>query len=168
MKKILYSALVLSMVTFAACNKTETTTENTETTETTETAAPGQNYGEKITQENAISVAELETQMAGQDSLAIKITGEIEEVCQMKGCWVTLKMPSGEAMRVMFGEDEYFVPKDVSARSAVMEGVAYREIIPVDEQRHYLEDAGKSQEEIMAITQPDTTLTFDAKGIIIL
>ena len=168
MKKILYSVLACGIFAFAACTKSETKTETTETEKTEATAASGQSYGEKITSENAIAVADLEKNMLTKDSMEVKFTGEIEEVCQMKGCWVTVKMPSGEAMRVMFGEDEYFVPKDVSGRKAIMEGVAYRKIIPVDEQRHYLEDAGKSKEEIMAITQPDTTITFDAKGIIIL
>ncbi|MBK0402660.1 DUF4920 domain-containing protein [Adhaeribacter sp. BT258] len=168
MKKILYSALACSLFTFAACTKSETKTETTEIEKTETSANSGQSYGEKITPEGAVAAAELEKSMLAQDSMEVKFTGEIEEVCQMKGCWVTIKMPSGEAMRVMFGEDDYFVPKDVSGKNAIMQGVAYRKIIPVDEQRHYLEDAGKSKEEIMAITQPDTTITFNAKGIIIL
>ncbi|MFC5270007.1 DUF4920 domain-containing protein [Adhaeribacter terreus] len=168
MKKILYPALACSILAFAACTKSETKTETTEIEKTETSVNGGKSYGEKITPDNAIAVADLVKNMAGKDSMEVKISGEIEEVCQMKGCWVTIKMPTGEAMRVMFGEDDYFVPKDVSGKNAIMEGVAYRKIIPVDEQRHYLEDAGKSKEEIMAITQPDTTLTFDAKGIIIL
>jgi len=33
--------------------------------------------------------------------------------------------------------------------------------------RHYAEDAGKSEEEIMTITEPEYVLTFTADGVII-
>ena len=165
MKKILYSTLALGLLTFTACNKTETKTETTEKTETT--AEAGNSYGEKISPDGAIPVAELKSKMAAQDSLEVKITGQIDEVCQNKGCWVTFNMPDGKPMRVMFGEDDFFVPKDVSGRTAIVDGTAFREVVSVDEQRHYLEDAGKPKAEIEAITTPDTTLVFVAKGIII-
>lgn len=168
MKKALYTTFALAFLALGACNKTETKTETTTSETTTVATAGGKNYGEKITADGAMDAAELKTQMAGKDTLATKIKGEIVEVCQNKGCWVTINMPSGEPMRVMFGEDAYFVPKDVAGKTAIMEGKAIREVISVDEQRHYLEDAGKSKAEIEAITKADTTLTFDAKGIIIL
>jgi hypothetical protein len=169
MKKFLYSALAVAIIGITSCNKTETKTETTETeTKTETTVAEGKSYGEKITPDGAIAAADLKAQMAGKDTMSVKIKGEISEVCQKKGCWVTITMPSGEPMRVMFGEDAYFVPKDVAGKTAIMEGTAMKEVISVDEQRHYLEDAGKPKAEIEAITKPDTTLTFDAKGIIIL
>lgn len=167
MKKFLYPTLALSLLSLAACNKTETKTETTEVTKSETSANGGKSYGEKITADGAIPATELKAKMAGKDSMAVKITGEIEEVCQMKGCWVTVKTGPEETMRVKFGEDAFFVPKESSGKTAIMDGIAYIDIIPVDEQRHYLEDAGKSKAEIEAITQPDTTLTFNAKGIII-
>ena len=183
MKKILYTAFALAFLGLAACNKTETKTETTEHTETTAhseeheegsevkevgtTEDGGKIYGSNITAEGAIPVADLKTKMGEKENLDVKIKGEIVEVCQNKGCWVTVKLPSGEDMRVKFGEDAFFVPKNSSGKTAVMEGKAMKEIVSVDEQRHYLEDAGKPKAEIEAITQPDTTLTFDAKGIIV-
>ncbi|HSI91397.1 MAG TPA: DUF4920 domain-containing protein [Adhaeribacter sp.] len=171
MKKLLYTALAVTMLATTACNKTTETTETTTETASEDNlpeAKAGQTYGEAITADGAIEVAELKSKLNEQDSLVVKIKGEIDEVCQMKGCWVTLKLPNDESMRVKFGNDEFFVPKNVTGRTAVMQGVAYKDIIPVDEQRHYLEDAGKPQAEIDAITEPDTTLTFNARGIIFL
>jgi hypothetical protein len=167
MKKILYSSLAIAVLGFTGCNKTSEKKEET-TIEKTETAANGgKSYGAKITEEGAIPAAELKSKMAEQDSLQVKISGEIDEVCQNKGCWVTINMPNGEPMRVKFGEDVFFVPKDVSGKLAIVEGTAKKEIISVDEQRHYLQDAGKPKAEIEAITTPDTTLSFIATGIII-
>ena len=37
----------------------------------------------------------------------------------------------------------------------------------VDDQRHYAEDAGKSPEEIAAITEPKRTLSFTSSGVLI-
>jgi len=182
MKKTLYTAFAIAFLGLAACSKSETKTETTEHTETTghseehgdsevkevgTTEDGGKIYGEKITADNAIAVSELKTKMGDQEKMDVKIKGEIVEVCQNKGCWVTVKLPSGEDMRVKFGEDAFFVPKNSSGKQAVMEGTIEKEVISVDEQRHYLEDAGKPKEEIMAITTPDTTLSFNAKGIIV-
>ena len=175
MKKFTYSAFVFVLAGFMACNsasenadKTKSDTTKMEVEASASSANGGKAYGEKITTEGAIAAEDLIKEMAGKDSMVVKIKGTIEEVCQMKGCWVTVKTAENKTMRVKFGEDDFFVPKDVSGKTAVMEGVAYIDVIPVDEQRHYLEDAGKPKEEIMAITQPDTTLTFSAKGIVIL
>ncbi len=49
-----------------------------------------------------------------------------------------------------------------------MNGYAFRDVTPVDELRHYAEDAGKSKEEIAAITQPKEEMKFLASGVILL
>ena len=48
-----------------------------------------------------------------------------------------------------------------------MQGMAYMDTTSVDMLRHLAEDAGKSQEEIDAITQPELTLAFEATGVVI-
>ncbi|HAI79459.1 MAG TPA: DUF4920 domain-containing protein, partial [Chryseobacterium sp.] len=47
----------------------------------------------------------------------------------------------------------------------VLEGSAETKIISVDEQKHYAEDAKKSQQEIDAITKPQEEIRFVANGI---
>ncbi len=46
-----------------------------------------------------------------------------------------------------------------------MEGKAYVTEMSVEDQRHYAEDAGKSPEEVEAITTPAVTLSFLADGV---
>jgi hypothetical protein len=48
-----------------------------------------------------------------------------------------------------------------------MEGIAETTETPVDELRHYAEDAGKSKAEIAKITKPEKALTFMADGVIV-
>ena len=61
----------------------------------------------------------------------------------------------------------FFVPKDASGKTAIFEGVAYNDTIPVNDLKHYAEDEGKSKEEIEKITKPEVTISFEAHGVII-
>jgi hypothetical protein len=45
--------------------------------------------------------------------------------------------------------------------------MAYLEEVSVDDLKHYAEDAGKSQEEIDAITESEMAYTFVAEGALI-
>jgi hypothetical protein len=71
-------------------------------------------------------------------------------------------------MRVTFKDYGFFVPKEgMEGKEVVFEGVAKRKVTDVDMLKHFAEDAGKSQEEIDAITEPKVELTFVANGVII-
>ena len=50
----------------------------------------------------------------------------------------------------------------------MIEGVAYKEETSVDELKHYAEDAGKTAEEIAAITEPVSEKKFMATGVVLL
>lgn len=49
----------------------------------------------------------------------------------------------------------------------VFEGKVYKSITDVETLRHYAEDAGKSQEEIEKINEPETSYTFIADGALV-
>ena len=74
---------------------------------------------------------------------------------------------NGESMVVKFKDYGFFVPKNSSGSTAVLEGVAKVETQTVDWLKHKAEDAGKSQEEIDAITEPEVKVSFMADGVII-
>ncbi len=134
-----------------------------------EQAAPGQQFGEKIKAKGAISYAELVDLMQGKDSLRIKVKGTVEEVCQKKGCWLTLKAerPGDKPLFTGFKDYAFFMPKDLSGHVVVMQGLAYRELVPVEQLQHLAEDAGASPEEIAAITEPEEQLRFVADGVLV-
>jgi len=121
-------------------------------------------YGETFDIDGAITLAEALNDISDKDSLQVKLTGNVSEVCQVKGCWMTMK-EGDESVMVKFKDYGFFVPKDCSGKTAFMTGVMKREVQSVEEQRHYLEDAEASQEEIDAITEPKQKLTFLASGV---
>jgi hypothetical protein len=125
-------------------------------------------FGDQVAPENAVEVKYLTERIAGNDSLAIKLVGSISEVCQSKGCWMTIELENGQKMRVTFKDYGFFVPKDASGKTVVIDGLAYQSVTSVDELRHYAEDAGKTAEEIAAITDSKQEVTFTAGGVAIL
>jgi hypothetical protein len=131
-------------------------------------ATPGQTYGAAITREGAIPMSALNTALGTKDSAQVKLIAKASAVCQAKGCWMTLPTADGKQMRVKFKDYAFFVPKDLSGREVVVSGWAHRETVSVADQQHYLRDAGKSEKEVAAITQPKQELNFMADGVLIL
>lgn len=98
---------------------------------------------------------------------AVVVKGEVEKVCQAKGCWMTLKTTSGEPIRVTFKDYAFFMPKDIAGRQIVATGVFEKKEESVEHLRHLAEDEGKPQSEIDAITSPKTTWGFLASGVLL-
>jgi hypothetical protein len=81
---------------------------------------------------------------------------------------MTVKMSDGASMMVRFRDYAFFVPKEgLEGKEVVMQGRAKKEVTSVAMLRHYAEDAGKSKEEIAAITEPETSWQFEADGVLI-
>lgn len=124
-------------------------------------------FGKSIDKKGAVSAGKLHKKMKNQESVDIKLKGQVEEVCQAKGCWMTIDLGNDELMRVKFKDYGFFVPKDAAGKTAIMQGVVTKETISVDELKHLAEDAGKPESEISKITEPKEELTFIAEGVII-
>lgn len=130
----------------------------------------GKNIGANVTPDGAITYTQLMGKMNNIDSLAVKVTGTVSEVCQKKGCWMTIKSEqAGQPdIRVTFKDYALFMPNDIVGKKVVLSGFAFIEVTPVDVLRHYAEDAGKTKEEIAAITEPKRELSYEATGVLIL
>lgn len=156
MKKI-YLCFAL-LVVFAACSPNEKQ----------EVPPIVGKYGAEIAEDGAVSVDEMLAQLNVSDTVQVKVKGEITATCAMKGCWMNLVLPNGEEMRVTFKDYEFFVPKEgMEGNMALIEGQLTRTLTDMETLRHYAEDAGKSEEEVMAITEDRQELSFVANGVII-
>ena len=163
MKKTILGLLSIALITFSCEQKVE----NTDSTK--EVSNGVQNFGAEITEEGAIPASELLTSMEGKDSLRVKLSGTIDEVCQKKGCWMDVAMDEeGENfLFVKFKDYEFFVPKDAGGQEVIMEGVAYLDTTSIEELKHYAEDAGEPDSVINAITEPEIGYNFMADGVIV-
>ena len=115
---------------------------------------------------DAKGFAQLASDPAAFDGKQLRVVGIVEEVCQSKGCWMTFS-DQGQMMRVKFLDYAFFMPMDCAGRQAIVDGVFTIEITPVDEARHYLEDAGR-YDEAAALTEDVETLNFMASSVLLM
>tara|TARA_R110002051_G_scaffold287288_1_gene349974 strand:- start:1863 stop:2366 length:504 start_codon:yes stop_codon:yes gene_type:complete len=105
--------------------------------------------------------------LAVSDTIKTKFSAIVTDVCQAKGCWMKLKLEDGSEAMVKFKDYEFFMPKDISGKEVIVNGLAFIEEMSVDEQKHYAEDGGESEEAIAAITTPKKTYRFEADGVLV-
>jgi len=123
--------------------------------------------GASFNANNAIPATNLPQLLGTQDSVAVKVTGQVQQVCQAKGCWMDVKLADNSVMKVRFKEYGFFVPKDLAGKTVTINGMAYNKIVSVADQQHYAQDAGKTETEVKYITQPKRSVTFVADGVVI-
>ena len=101
------------------------------------------------------------------DSVAVKFRSNIKDVCKKKGCWMQMDLTENKESFVRFKDYGFFVPLNADNSEAIVNGIAYIEVVTVDELRHYAKDGGKSQAEINKITKSEVTYAFQASGVLI-
>ena len=160
MKKIL---TLVAIVLFAGCEqKKEITTE--------EVNVEYVKFGDSISAEGALTNEEMMkkfTTLKEGDTLEVKFKSAINEVCQKKGCWMTLDLADNNEAFVKFKDYGFFVPKNAQEKEVIVNGKAFVSIESVDVLKHYAKDAGKSQAAIDSITEPKVTYSFMANGVLI-
>lgn len=154
----------------AACSSPATEGQGAaaDSTATSQTAPAAKYYGDSITADGAMNIADFVKATEGKDSLDAKVSCEIITSCQKKGCWMDVKLADGSPMKVRFKDYGFFVPTNgLEGKHAIMQGHAVKEVTDVASLKHYAEDAGQSPEEIAKITEPETSWSFTADGVII-
>lgn len=127
-------------------------------------------FGDKIEADGAKTTAEalqLYKNLKVGDTVETKFAANINSVCQKKGCWMRLDLEDENESFVRFKDYGFFMPLNAAESEAIVNGKAFVTEVSVDDLRHYAEDAGKSKEEIEAITEPKRTLAFEANGVLI-
>lgn len=165
MKRFLYLSF-MALSVFACQSNSEDVVADASLTEAA-TPSPVAYFGNQITGDGALDASLIPEKLSATDSLRVKVVGTVDKVCQAKGCWMTMNVGQAEPMHVTFKDYSFFVPKNINGKEAVIEGYVRREVLTVDQLKHYAEDEGKSQEEINAITEDKVTLSFVADGVIV-
>lgn len=127
-------------------------------------------FGDSISVDGALSTDEMMKKFADLkegDTLEVKFKSEINEVCQKKGCWMTLDLADDKEAFVKFKDYGFFVPKNAQDKEVVVNGKAFVSVESVEVLKHYAKDAGKSQAAIDSITEPKVTYSFMADGVLI-
>lgn len=171
MKRI-FLLLMLTVFIFSCKNENKQTEENSEITQdvSEKQTISYSSFGKEINDTDALSAKKMASQFESMtigDSINTKLIAKVDEVCQAKGCWMKVDLGNGEQAMVKFKDYGFFMPKDIAGKEVVLNGTAFVNEVPVDEQRHYAEDAGESAEEIAKITEPKRTFSFVADGVLL-
>lgn len=153
MKLILFMVLITAL-TIASCSQPS---HNTQTLAAT--------YGHTLNNNPAVDLGEMFDQVKQYGQFEGIVEGTVKEVCKQKGCWMTVAMPDGSDMRVTFKDYGFFVPTDSEGKKVKFGGEALYSTTSVKVLQHYAEDAGKSRDEIDAITSPEFSISFIAEGV---
>ena len=153
MKKVLLSLLVVLAIG-AQAQESEITP-----------AAKGVVYGTAPAEAaKPVSVTDLQSKLSN-NMFEGQITGKVKEVCKTMGCWMTLEKADGTSLMVKMKDHAFFLPKDLTGKTVVIEGTAGLEDVTEKKRKHLAEDAGKSKEEIAKIKGAIKELQFSASGV---
>ena len=161
MRKIIYIAFAVLALT--SCKKNEEVNVQ-------EKAVAYAKFGDNITAEGAISKEDLLAKyktMKPTDTLNVKVSAKITDVCQKKGCWMNLDLGEGKSAFVKFKDYGFFVPKNAAQSEAIVNGKAFIEVTSINDLKEYAKDAGKSKSAIDSIVAPETNYSFLADGVLI-
>ena len=161
MRKIVYTTLaVLALV---SCQKKEEIKKEDQSVSYAK-------FGDSISTDGTISSAELLAKyktLKPTDTLQVKVSAKITDVCQKKGCWMNLDLGDGKTAFVKFKDYGFFVPKNAAESEAIVNGKAFVEITSIEDLKEYAKDAGKSKAAIDSIVAPETNYSFLADGVLI-
>jgi hypothetical protein len=103
---------------------------------------------------------------AGTDRRVV-LSGTVSDVCRTMGCWLEIEDGEGTRVLVMNKDHAFFIPRNARGRLVHAVGFAIREEHSVEFLKHLAMDAGKSQAEIDAITEPKTRVLFIAEAVVL-
>ena len=167
---LLLAAITLVMASCGPRNKTAAMVETPIMNAFDATPKTGSMYGAGVSPKaDVMSYAELMRQLDGKESVTGVVEGEVTDVCQKKGCWMTLQPTKNTSpVSVRFKDYSFFMPKTLAGNKVIVEGTATKKMVSVEDLRHYAEDAGKSAAEIAAITEPRAEIELMATGVRVL
>ena len=105
-------------------------------------AAQEQTYGQ-LTQPNAqvVALAEIAADPARYEGRQVQTEGEIQQVCQKRGCWLELADAAGTRAFVPMAGHTFAIPMDSIGSKALVEGIVHRRE-RTDSEREHLEADG--------------------------
>jgi hypothetical protein len=163
MKKIVLASAILALL--VSCKKekeAEITSKEPQVEYTT--------FGDTITPDGGLTYQEMTSKFGDLvvgDTIDIKFTSTIKEVCQKKGCWMNVALDNDKETFIKFKDYDFFVPMNAQNKEVVVGGKAYVSVESVADLKHYAKDAGKSQAAIDSIKEPKVTYAFMADGVLI-
>jgi hypothetical protein len=103
--------LITGMLILSACNSNS-----------------GKFYGEKFEVSNPVDVEQVVQLLDGKDKVQVQVRGKIEDVCEMRGCWMHFK---GSEIYINVVDEAFKIPTNLIGKTVVVNG----EVFSIEAQR---------------------------------
>ncbi len=165
--KNVFKICLMFLLLFVACKEgTTTKKEATTTKKVLNYDAFGAEFSDSDVLDAATMLEKFSALKSG-DTVAVKFTSKITDVCSKKGCWMKMELGEASETMVRFKNYGFFVPLDATGKEVIVNGKAFVTETSVADLKHYAEDAGKTKEEIAAITASKVEFAFVADGVLL-
>lgn len=134
-------------------------------------AGDGKKYGKELTLKETTAIADILKNPEKFDGKRVLVEGNIEEVCQMMGCWIKINdKTSKEAMLFKVDDRVIEFPKDAKGKTVKAEGVVFVKTYTKEElvkqAQHEADEQGKKFDP-SSITGPKVVTRINGEGAVI-
>ena len=145
--KLQFAIALAGIALLCACAQTTNPTPESAAESAKKVETNGQTYGEAMPA--SPKPLALSTAMKTVDDFIgkpAKFSGRVGLICQKKGCWMMLTDGSA-SVRVKFGDDAFFIPKDTKGEALVF-GKLELIVMNLAHAKHMAQDAGTASENV--------------------
>lgn len=100
--------------------------------------------GTAITKSEPMDVPSVFTKAKDLDGKPVKVSGTVDQVCAVKGCWMVLK-DDDKTIRITSKGYKFFVPASAKGKKAVIEGDLVVKEMSKEEAQHLEDDAAAAK-----------------------
>lgn len=118
-------------------------------------------FGQAVNKDEITPVATVIANPAKYVDTAITIEGEIQAVCQMRGCWMTLAAKSGDpTFRIKVRDGDMEFPVSAKGKTAYATGTVNAHTLNMTATLDYLEEQAENRGETFDPSSVTKPLTF--------
>lgn len=142
--------------------------EGTPSTEAAE--AGGSTFGSDFTVNTVTPVGEVLADPVPHVGKTLRLEGTVVDVCEMRGCWLTLGTDSGDVLRVKVNDGDMVFPLSARGLSAQVEGTIESFELSVEQLRKRAAYTAEEQGETFdpsTITEPETIYMLKPSAVLI-
>jgi hypothetical protein len=118
-------------------------------------------YGAPVTKGKKTKLAKTTAAPASGELI---VEASVAEVCQSKGCWMTVA-DGAEKLRVEFRDYGFFVPRTAAGKRVRMQGTVEEKTISPEAARHIAGESSSPDAGLQAATAPQTLRVFVASAV---
>jgi len=136
-----------------------------------ELAIAGDKFGAGVTLTEVVQIADLMDDPDKWVGKRVRVAGEVEDVCQMAGCWFSMKSNKpGQTMKFKVTDGVMVFPQSAKGRVAHAEGVVRKIVLDLEKTKKVLAHEAEEQNKPFdpaTVTEPMTIVRLDGLGAVI-